>query len=258
MTGAVLTLVEREIVRFLRQRSRVVGALGQPLVFWLLLGAGLSPSFQPPGAPPGVSYLQYFFPGMLALVLLFTAIFATIAVVEDRRAGFLQGVIAAPVGRGAVVLGQALGGSLLAVLHGALFLALAPLAGIDLSFPRVSAALAAMALVAFGLTNLGLMIAWRMTSTQGFHAVMNLLLLPIWFLSGALFPPDGVAAPLAWLMRLDPLTYGLTVLRTALWLGEPVVPPPPVGSGAACALTAAFGLASLVLAVVVARRSATL
>lgn len=258
MTGAVLTLVEREIVRFLRQRSRVFGAVGQPLVFWLLLGGGLSPSFRPPGAPAGTSYLQYFFPGMLALVLLFTAIFATIAVVEDRRAGFLQGVIAAPVGRGVVVLGQALGGSVLAVLHGALFLGTAPLTGIDLSVGRVCATLAAMALVGFGLTNLGLMIAWRMTSTQGFHAVMNVLLLPIWFLSGAFFPLEGVTTPLAWLMRLDPLTYGVALLRAALWFGEPVVPPPPVGGVAACALTAAFALASLAGAVAVARRSATL
>jgi ABC-2 type transport system permease protein len=255
---AVATLWRREVVRFLRQRSRLMGALAQPIVFWLLLGAGLSPSFRPPGAPAGASYLQYFYPGVLALVLLFTAIFATIAVVEDRRAGFLQGVLVAPVSRTTIVLGQSCGATSLAVLQGALFLALAPLAGVGLSVGRVLASLGAMALVAFALTNLGLLIAWRMESTQGFHAVMNLILLPIWFLSGAFFPAEGVAAPLAWIMRIDPLTYGLALLRTCLWLGEPVQTAGLPGAGLALAVTIAFGAVTLAAAVGVARRSATL
>src|SRR5438046_341125 len=111
---AVATLWRREVIRFVRQRSRLVGALAQPLVFWLLLGGGLSPSFRPPGAPAGASYLAYLYPGILALVLLFTAIFATISTVEDRHSGFLQGVLVAPVSRTAIVVGQALGGTTLA------------------------------------------------------------------------------------------------------------------------------------------------
>src|SRR2546430_11452602 len=111
---AVATLWRREVIRFVRQRSRLVGALAQPLVFWLLLGGGLSPSFRPPGAPAGASYLAYLYPGILALVLLFTAIFATISTVGDRHSGFLQGVLVAPVSRTAIVVGQALGGPTLA------------------------------------------------------------------------------------------------------------------------------------------------
>src|SRR5207253_7641216 len=107
---------------------------------WLLLGGGLSPSFRPPGAPAGASYLAYLYPGILALVLLFTAIFATIATVEDRHTGFLQGVLVAPVGRTAIVVGQALGGTTLAVGQGLVFLALAPLAGVALAPGRVLAA----------------------------------------------------------------------------------------------------------------------
>jgi ABC-2 type transport system permease protein len=255
---AVATLWRREIVRFVRQRSRLVGALAQPVLFWLLLGGGFAPSFRPPGAAEGTGYLQYFYPGTLALVLLFTAIFATIAVVEDRRSGFLQGVLVAPVPRASIVLGQAAGATTLAVVQGTLFLALAPFAGIALTPTRVVATMGAMTVVAFGLTNLGLLIAWRMESTQGFHAIMNLILLPIWFLSGAFFPADGVPAPLSWVMRADPLTYGLAMIREAMYAGgpSPFVGLPP--TGLSLVISAGFAAATLAGAVAVARRSSTL
>jgi ABC-2 type transport system permease protein len=248
---AILTLWRREVIRFVRQRSRLVGALAQPVVFWLLLGGGLSASFRPPGAPPGTSYLGYLYPGILALVLLFTAIFSTISTVEDRHTGFLQGVLVAPVGRSAIVVGQALGGTTLAVGQGLLFLALAPLAGVRLSALGALGAIGVMVVVAFGLTSLGLLIAWRMESTQGFHAIMNLLLIPIWLLSGAFFPPAGVAAPLAWLMRLDPLTYGLAALRTCLDPAASGLPPLALSLGVAVA----FAVVACAAAVATARRA---
>lgn len=213
------TLWRREVVRFVRQRSRVTGALLQPLVFWLLLGGGLNASFRPAGAPAGTSYVAYFFPGTLVLVLLFTAIFATISTVEDRREGFLQGVLVAPVPRWTIVLGQALGGTTLAVLQGVLLLLLAPAVGIPLSVMSLLSTAAVMVVVGLSLTSLGLMIAWRMESTQGFHAIMNLILIPIWLLSGAFFPAEGAPPPLNWLMRLNPLTYGMAALRRSLYLG---------------------------------------
>src|SRR2546430_16764802 len=187
MMLALATLWQRDVIRFIRQRSGLVGALVRPVVFWLVRGGGLSASFRPAGAAAGVGYLEYFYPGVLALVLLFTAIFATISTVEDRRAGFLQGVLVAPVARTAIVLGQALGGSTLAVLQGLLFLALAPLAGVPLDATRALAPTGVMALLAFALVNLGLFIAWRMESTQGFHAIMNLLVIPPWLRAGSLF-----------------------------------------------------------------------
>jgi ABC-2 type transport system permease protein len=217
--GAVQTLWWREIVRFVRQRSRLVGAFAQPLVFWLLLGGGLNASFRDPSLPSS-SYMHYFYPGVIALVLLFTAIFATIAVVEDRQAGFLQGVLVAPVSRGTIVLGQALGCTTLGVLQGMVFLGFAPLLGISLTPAILGAMFVVQALVAFGLTNLGLIIAWRMESTQGFHAIMNLILLPIWLLSGAFFPATGATAFLRWAMVLNPLTYGMAALRRCLYLGH--------------------------------------
>jgi ABC-2 type transport system permease protein len=250
---AVRMLWWREIVRFLRQRSRVVGAFVQPLVFWLLLGGGLSASFRPAG-DNGQNYLQYFYPGVLAMVLLFTAIFATIAVVEDRRSGFLQAVLVAPIGRSAVVAGQTLGTTTLAVVQAALFVALAPLAGLPVTAGGVVGALVISGLVAFGLVNLGLAIAWRMESTQGFHAIMNLLLLPIWFLSGAVFPAQGLAGPLGWAMRLDPLTYGVALLRECFGTGGVVLPP----VGVSLAIVLLFGAGTFALATEVARRSTTL
>ena len=254
---ATLTLAHREVIRFLRQPSRVFGALAQPVLFWLLLGGGLGASFRPAGSPGGAGYLQYLFPGILALVLLFTAIFATISTVEDRRSGFLQGVLVAPVSRTNIVLGQALGGTVLAVVQGIAFLLLAPLAGVPLTVPGALAAIGVMTVVAFGLTSLGLVIAWRMTSTQGFHAIMNLVLIPIWLLSGAFFPSTGVVAPLSWMMRLDPLTYGLAALRACFGPVDGALGADLPAPGFAFVVAVAFALGALGAAVAVARRSQT-
>ena len=218
----IATIWWREIIRFYRQRSRLFSAIAQPLVFWILIGSGLSASFQPSGVVSGPGYLEYFYPGIVVLVLLFTSIFATISVVNDRREGFLQGVLVAPVPRWRIVLAQALGGTTLALGQGVLLLTLAPLTGIRFGVASLFITLGVMVLLAFGLTNLGLLIAWRMDSTQGFHAIMNLLLIPIWLLSGAFFPSTGVPGWLAWTMKFNPLTYGLAAFRHSLYLDTTV------------------------------------
>lgn len=226
---AVTTLWWREITRFRRQRSRLFGALGQPLLFWLLLGGGLNASFRPSTTFADVTYMEYFYPGVIALVMLFTAIFSTIAVVEDRREGFLQGVLVAPISRMSIVLGQACGSTTLALVQAVLMLILAPLVGISLSGLSVLAVIAVLFWLAFSLTNLGLAFAWRMQSTQGFHAIMNLILMPIWLLSGAFFPLAGAPGWLAWITWINPLTYGMAILRRCLYLAQPAavgaVPP---------------------------------
>ena len=230
----ITTIWWREIIRFYRQRSRLFSAIAQPLVFWLLIGSGLNASFQPSGAAGGLSYIEYFYPGIVVLVLLFTSIFATISVVNDRREGFLQGILVAPVPRWRIVFAQALGGTTLSVLQGVLLLILAPMTGIRFSAASLFATLGVMALLAFGLTNLGLLIAWRMDSTQGFHAIMNLLLIPIWLLSGAFFPSTGVPGWLEWTMKLNPLTYGLAAFRQSLYLDTTVK---AIGEGPTWALS---------------------
>jgi ABC-2 type transport system permease protein len=218
---AVWTLWVRDMVRFVRQRSRIVGALGSPIVFWFVIGSGLGRSFQSSrGAAAAGGYLEYFFPGTLALIVLFTAIFSTISVIEDRQEGFLQGVLVAPVPRSAIVLGKILGGASLAVAQACVFLALAPLAHVPLSPFNLVPIVAVLIMIALALTGLGFLIAWSLDSTQGFHAIMNLFLVPMWLLSGSLFPESGASGWVRVLMVINPLTYGVDALRAVLYQHE--------------------------------------
>ncbi|MCG8405797.1 MAG: ABC transporter permease [Phycisphaerales bacterium] len=214
------TLWRREIVRFLRQRSRVIGALGTPLVFWLLIGGGLGRSFKLPGVDASMSYLEYTYPGAIGAILLFTSIFSMISIIDDRREGFMQGVLVAPVSRLAIVLGKVSGATTLAVAQAVLFLALAPVAEISLSMISVIATVGAMVLVALAVTSLGFWMAWRMESVQGFHAVMNLVLMPMLVLSGAFFPPEGSATLIRWVVNLNPMTYAIALIRQAMYFGS--------------------------------------
>jgi ABC-2 type transport system permease protein len=214
-----MSLCRRELVRFLRQRHRIIGALATPILFWIVLGAGMGRSFRS-SEPGGTNFMEYFFVGTLIMILLFTAIFSTISIIEDRREGFLQSVLVAPVSPMAIVLGKILGGTILASGQGLLFLLLAPLVGIKLTVPSFLAAVGVMLIVSFALTGLGFCIAWRMSSTQGFHAIMNLFLMPMWFLSGAMFPAEGAKGGMRWIMNINPLTYGVSSLRKALYLGS--------------------------------------
>jgi ABC-2 type transport system permease protein len=220
------SLARRELVRFFRQRTRVVGALGQPFIFWILFGAGLGGTFRAPAwAPAGMSYQEYFLPGVAVLIVLFTAIFSTISIIEDRREGFLQAVLVAPLPRASLVLGKVAGGTLLAVIQAALFLLLGPalwLVGLSphmsfsLSVVDVAAIAGFLVLQGFALTSLGYVMAWPLDSTQGYHALMSVLLMPMWLLSGAFFPvPDS--GWLAWVMRINPLTYGVVGLQRILF-----------------------------------------
>jgi ABC-2 type transport system permease protein len=247
---ATLTLIERELVRFLRQPNRVAGAIGQPLIFWLLFGAAFKSSFSAPGGQGG-SYARFFLPGIAVLIVLFTAIFSTISIIEDRREGFLQGVLVAPVARGWMVLGKILGGTILAVLQAALFLLLAPIVGIGLSPLSFLGAVGVLGLVGFSLTGLGFSIAWRMDSTQGFHAIMSVFLVPMWLLSGSFFPTEGLDPWLAWILRLNPLTYGVSALRHAIDMGGA-----GPSAGVSLGVTALFAACMLGLSMRLARRPA--
>lgn len=210
-----VALWHRDVIRFLRQRNRIIGALITPLVFWILLGAGFTPSFRAPGASR-MSYFVYFFPGTLVLIMLFTAIFSTISVIEDRREGFLQGVLVAPVSPGAIALGKFLGGTTLAVFQAGLFCLLMPFSGVSFSPVLLPALFTSFVLVGFSMTGLGFLVAWPMESTQGFHAIMNVVLMPLWMISGALFPLPMNNSVMSWLGRLNPVTYGVASIRQAL------------------------------------------
>jgi ABC-2 type transport system permease protein len=210
------TLWWREVVRFYRQRSRVVGVIASPIVFWLVIGSGFGTSFRSGGAG-GQHYLDYFYPGALIMIVLFTSIFTMMSVIEDRKEGFLLSVLVAPVSRSAIVLGKVLGGTTLATIQGLIFLAFAPLVHVHLTIEMFLMAVLTVFLVSFALTSLGFVIAWPMDSTQAFHAIINLFLIPLWLLSGAMFPLSGASEWLRVLMRINPLTYGVEALRTLLY-----------------------------------------
>ena len=220
MLAPIQALWKREVLKFVRDRSRLVGALGQPLGFWLLLGFGFEGTFQMPGAE-GTGYMEFLFPGILALILLFTAVFTTISIVEERKGGALQAALVAPAPRWALVLGNTLGGTTLAVVQALLFVLLAPLLGITLGLGQLGLVALLSLLTGLSFTALGFLIAWRMESTRGFHAVMNLLLLPLWLLSGAPFPFECAAPALQWIMRLNPVAYAVSGLRQALYWPDP-------------------------------------
>src|ERR1041385_6228759 len=213
------TLWLREIVRFYRQPARVVGVIASPVVFWLVIGSGFGTSFRSGEAAGQQHYLDYFYPGALIMIVLFTSIFTMMSVIEDRKEGFLLSVLAAPVPRSAVVLGKVLGGTTLSAIQGLIFLVFAPLVGVHMSLLQFLLVVLVVFLVSFALTALGFAIAWPMDSTQAFHAIINLFLIPLWLLSGALFPLTGASGWLRVLMRLNPLTYGVEALRTLLYPG---------------------------------------
>ncbi len=214
--GALCALVQREIWRFTRQRSRLIGALATPLMFWLVMGGGFRGSFQDPSSTPGGGYFEFFFPGILLLSVLFTAIFSTISVIEDRNQGFMQGVLVSPLPRSTIVLSKVLAGGLLGLVQGWLLLCLAPLTGLQLDFVIFVEATLLLFSMALLLTALGFYFAWKIDSVQGYHSIMNMVLMPMWLLSGGVFPLSEKSPFFQIVGRFNPLNYGLASLRSAL------------------------------------------
>jgi ABC-2 type transport system permease protein len=252
-TGVILpsfTLWWREIVRFYRQPTRVVGVLASPLVFWLVIGSGFGTSFRSGGGPGQQHYLDYFYPGALIMIVLFTSIFTMMSVIEDRKEGFLLSVLVAPVPRTAIVLGKVLGGTTLSAVQGMIFLIFAPFAGVHLQPLTVLLVALVVFLVSFSLTALGFAIAWPMDSSQAFHGIVNLFLIPLWLVSGALFPLAGASGWIRIIMRLNPLTYGVEALRGLLYPGAATSFPIP----SAIATLALFSLIMFALALLMANR----
>ncbi len=250
--ATISVLARRDVVRFFRERSRVIGALAQPALFWLVIGSGMAGTFRMPGAE-WLDYRQYFFPGVVVMVVLFTSIFATMSVIEDRHAGFLQAVLVGPGSRTAVALGKSTGATLIALVQAGLFIALAPFAGF--SYGAIDWPLLAVVLVltSIALTSLGFAIAWWLDSTQGYHVVMSLLLLPAWIMSGAMFPPPASRA-LRLVFELNPMSYAVSGVRRAMHAG--VIPPGAELSSAWLELgvLAGFAFAGVALAAALCNR----
>ncbi|MBI4443915.1 MAG: ABC transporter permease [Acidobacteria bacterium] len=245
----MMTLWWREWIRFFRQPSRIVGMLSAPLVFWLLIGSGLGSSFQPPAAGGGSHYLEYFFPGTVVMVVLFASALSMMSVIEDRHAGFLLSVLVAPIPRSSLVLGKILGGATQAFLPGFLFLLLAPAIGFSVHPAQFFWLAVILFWISFSLTSMGFIVAWKMDSAQGFHSVLNLVLIPMWLLSGALFPASGASAWIQWIMRLNPLTYGVAALRRMLYGNSIAVSGDVAPLGLSLEITALFGLLLMTAAI---------
>ncbi len=207
--ATVDVLLRRDLTRFFRQPSRLAGALGQPIIFWLVIGSGMAATFRMPGSPQG--YLQFFYPGVVLMVVLFAAIFTTVSVIEDRHAGFLQAVLAGPGSR------------------------------------------AALGLAALALAALGFAVAWAVDNVQGYHAIQMTLLVPLWVVSGAMFPASPEHPVFSAVMRANPVAYAVSATRRALeGPGAPGVLP---GSAATDLLVLAlFAAVALGLAALAARR----
>jgi ABC-2 type transport system permease protein len=212
---AVKIVWQRELIRFVSDRARMLTSLLQPVLFLFVLGTGLSALVS--GGAGGVNLRTFMFPGVLSMALLFTAAFSAGSVVWDREFGFLREMLVAPVRRGAIMIGKCLGGATVAAGQGLVFLSLAGLVDVPYSPVLLLTLVAELLLLAFTLTAFGLMAAARIRSMQSFMAVVQMFLLPMFFLSGALYPLSNLPTWLRALTRIDPLTYAVDPMRRAVF-----------------------------------------
>jgi ABC-2 type transport system permease protein len=206
----------RELIRFKSDRLRAVTSLIQPVLFLFVLGTGLS-TLAGKGMPPGISFKTFIYPGVLAMSVLFTALFSAASIVWDREFGFLREMLVAPVSRSAIVIGKCLGGATVATLQGIIILALAGAAHVPYDPILFLTVIGELLLLSFTLTAFGVMMAARIKQMQAFMALTQMLVMPLFFLSGALYPLNGLPAWLAVLTRFDPLTYIVSPMRHAVF-----------------------------------------
>jgi ABC-2 type transport system permease protein len=223
---AIYVIWYRDIVRYSRDRVRLALSLVQPLLYLLVFGVGLSSSLGT-GARGGsvissVGYVRFVFPGVVGMAILFTAIFSAMSIVWDREFGFLREILVAPINRSAVAIGKALGGATQAMIQGVVMLAFAPLAGVHIGLVTVLEVLPLLFVLAFALSAMGVALAARMRSMQGFQMVVNLLLMPMFFLGGALFPLTSLPGWMTVLTRFDPVAYGIAPVRHVVLSGAGV------------------------------------
>ncbi|HWM97360.1 MAG TPA: ABC transporter permease [Streptosporangiaceae bacterium] len=264
---AVSIVWRRELIRFRTDRLRAVTSLVQPVLFLFILGTGLS-RLAARGLPPGVDFQTFIYPGVLAMSVLFTAIFSAASIVWDREFGFLREMLVAPVRRWAIVVGKCLGGATVATFQGLIFLALAGVAHVPYNPVLMLTLVGELLLLSFTLTAFGVMMAARIKQIQAFMALTQLFVLPLFFLSGALYPLNGLPAWLTVLTRIDPLTYIVDPMRQAVFDHLAVSPQALnvlspgvtwggwlVPLGLSLAIVAAMGLAMLGIAIAEFRKT---
>jgi ABC-2 type transport system permease protein len=217
LLGAIYIVWWRDLLRYWRDRARVAASLAQPLLYLVIFGTGLASSLGGGfAAGTGISYTQFIFPGVISMSVLFTSIFGAMSIVWDREFGFMRELLVAPIDRSAIAIGKTLGGATQAMIQGLILLVLAPFVGVTLDVQTVFEVVLLVFVLAFGLSAMGVALASAMRSMQGFQVVMNFLMMPMFFLSGALFPLVGLPGWMTVLTRLNPASYGIDPIRRVL------------------------------------------
>lgn len=215
----IWVIAYRELLRFVQDRPRMLSSFSMPIIFLIIFGAGFGRLIGQ--MMPGVDYIQFMYPGILAMTVLMTSVMSGVSIVWDREFGFLKEVLVSPLSRSGVLVGKAVGAATIAVIQGAIMLVLAPIVNVPINLGTVLALLPLLLILSLALSGLGLLIGARMRSQQGFQIVMQLVIFPIMFLSGIFFPISGVAPWLEVLSKLNPVTYGIDAIRQ-VFLGTEV------------------------------------
>jgi len=203
----------REFIKFFREKSRLLGTLARPVLWLFVVGNGMSSLIAPQA---GFSYLQFIFPGMIGMTILFASIFSSISIVWDREFGFMKEMLVAPISRLSIVVGKAISGTAISAAQAVIILVLVPLLGFRLTALQFIEVTALSVLLSFCITSLGILIAARLTSFDGFNIIMNFLVMPMFFLSGAMYPVTSMPVALRQLTHINPLTYGIDSLKHVL------------------------------------------
>lgn len=219
--NAIYVLVAREFKKFVREKSRLISTLARPLIWLFLVGGGMSRLVSPGmgvlSSGTGISYIQFIFPGILGMTILFSAIFSSISIIWDKEFGLMKEILVAPVSRFSIVLGKALSGTIVSVIQAAIILLLFPFLGIKLGVTGIIEVIAISTLLSFCIASLGIVIATFYESFESFSVIMNFIVMPMFFLSGAMYPVKLLPQVLRVVTRLNPFTYGIDALKHAIF-----------------------------------------
>lgn len=207
-------MIAREFKKFIREKSRLVSTLARPLIWLFLVGGGMSRFVSP---YEGVSYMQFMFPGILGMTILFSSIFSSISIIWDKEFGFMKEILVAPVKRSSIVVGKALSGTIISTLQASVVLMLFPLLGIRLGFVSILETVCIAVILSFCISSLGIVIATFYESFESFSVIMNFIVMPMFFLSGAMYPVNGLPSILRLISKLNPFTYGIDALKHSIF-----------------------------------------
>ncbi|MGE5894829.1 MAG: ABC transporter permease [bacterium] len=216
-SNAVYVIVARELKKFFREKSRLVSTIARPLIWLFLVGGGLSGIIP---ARQGVSYMQFIFPGIIGMTVLFSSIFSAISIIWDKEFGYMKEILVAPVRRSSIVFGKALSGTIISTLQVVIILALYPFLDLHLSFLQITGVVFFSFLLSFCICNIGILIASFYESFESFSVIMNFIVMPMFFLSGAMYPVSNLPSVLKWLAKLNAFTYGIDGIKNIVFSGR--------------------------------------